>query len=197
MEGEMCMPALKGTQTEKNLLIAFAGESQARNKYTFWASAAKKDGFVQISNIFTETAAQEKEHAERLFKFLEGGELTIEASFPAGVIGKTSDNLAAAAAGEDHEWKEMYPDFAKTAGDEGFAAIAVVFANIAVAEKQHAERFHQLKKNVDSNTVFKREEKVLWRCLNCGYIHEGTEAPKACPACAHPQDYFELLGKNW
>jgi rubrerythrin len=191
------MEALKGTQTEKNLLIAFAGESQARNKYTFWASAAKKDGFVQISNIFTETAAQEKEHAERLFKFLEGGDLTIEASFPAGVIGKTSDNLAAAAAGEDHEWKKMYPDFAKTAKAEGFGAIAVVFSNIAVAEKQHAKRFHQLKKNVDSGMVFKRDKKVLWRCLNCGYIHEGSEAPKACPACAHPQDYFELLGKNW
>jgi rubrerythrin len=193
----MYMPALKGTQTEKNLLIAFAGESQARNKYTFWASAAKKDGFVQISNIFTETAAQEKEHAERIFKFLEGGEVAIESSFPAGVIGKTSDNLAAAAAGEDHEWKEMYPNFAKTARDEGFAAIAVVFANIAVAEKQHAERFRQLKENVDGGRVFKREEPTLWRCLNCGYIHEGTEAPKACPACAHPQDYFELLGKNW
>jgi rubrerythrin len=191
------MPELKGSQTEKNLLIAFAGESQARNKYTFWASAAKKDGFVQISNIFTETAAQEKEHAERLFKFLAGGDLTIESSFPAGVIGTTSENLAAAAAGEDHEWKQMYPDFAKTAKAEGFAAIAVVFSNIAVAEKQHAKRFHQLKKNVDSGMVFKREKTVLWRCLNCGYIHEGTEAPKACPACAHPQDYFELLGKNW
>ena len=191
------MPELKGSQTERNLLIAFAGESQARNKYTFWASAAKKDGFVQISNIFTETAAQEKEHAERLFKFLEGGDLTIESSFPAGVIGKTSDNLAAAAAGEDHEWKEMYPNFAKTAKDEGFAAIAVVFTNIAVAEKHHAERFRQLKENVDGGRVFKREETTLWRCLNCGYIHEGTEAPKACPACAHPQDYFELLGKNW
>jgi rubrerythrin len=191
------MPAIKGSKTENNLLIAFAGESQARNKYTFWASAAKKEGFIQISNIFTETAAQEKEHAERLFKFLEGGDLTIEASFPAGVIGKTSDNLAAAAAGEDHEWKELYPDFAKTAKAEGFDAIAAVFANIAVAEKQHAERFRQLKKNIDSGRVFKREEKVLWRCLNCGYIHEGTEAPKACPACAHPQDYFELLGANW
>ena len=179
------------------MLIAFVGESQARNKYTFWASAAKKDGFVQISNIFTETAAQEKEHAERLFKFLEGGDLTIESSFPAGVIGKTSDNLAAAAAGEDHEWKEMYPNFAKTAKDEGFAAIAVVFTNIAVAEKHHAERFRQLKENVDGGRVFKREETTLWRCLNCGYIHEGTEAPKAYPACAHPQDYFELLGKNW
>ncbi|MDR1249657.1 MAG: rubrerythrin family protein [Treponema sp.] len=191
------MGTLKGTQTEKNLLIAFAGESQARNKYTFWASAAKKDGFVQISNIFTETAAQEKEHAERLFKFLEGGDLTVEASFPAGVIGKTSDNLAAAADGEDHEWKKMYPDFAKTAKAEGFAAIAVVFSNIAVAEKQHAKRFHQLKKNVDCGAVFKREKKTAWRCLNCGYIYEGTEAPKVCPACAHPQDYFEILGKNW
>jgi rubrerythrin len=191
------MPALKGSKTEKNLLIAFAGESQARNKYTFWASAAKKEGFVQISNIFTETAAQEKEHAERLFKFLEGGELTIDASCSSWVVGKTSDNLAAAAAGEDHEWQEMYPDFAKAAKAEGFDAIAAVFTNTAVAEKHHAERFRQLKKNVDSNRVFKREEKVLWRCLNCGYIYEGTEAPKACPACAHPQDYFELLGVNW
>ncbi|AEF83762.1 rubrerythrin [Treponema primitia ZAS-2] len=191
------MPNLKGTKTEKNLLIAFAGESQARNRYTFYASAAKKDGLVQISNIFTETAAQEKEHAERLFKFLEGGDLTIQASFPAGVIGKTSQNLADAAAGEDHEWKEMYPDFAKIAQEEGFSAIAVIFTNIAVAEKQHAKRFHELKANLDAGKVFKKDKSVIWRCLNCGYIFEGTEAPKACPACAHPQDYFEVLGENW
>ncbi|GHV25655.1 rubrerythrin [Spirochaetia bacterium] len=189
------MPSLKGTKTEKNLLTAFAGESQARNKYTFWAGAAKKDGFVQISNSFTETAAQEKEHAERFFKFLEGGDVTIEESFPAGLIGKTTDNLAAAAAGEDHEWKKLYPEFAKTAKAEGFAAIAAVFTNIAVAEKQHAKRFHKFKENIDAGTVFKKEKSVTWRCLNCGYIYEGTDAPKACPACAHPQDYFEVLGK--
>ena len=189
------MPSIKGTKTEKNLLTAFAGESQARNKYTFWASAAKKDGFVQISNFFTETAAQEKEHAERLFKFLEGGEVPISESFPAGLIGKTTDNLAAAAAGEDHEWKKMYPGFAKTAKDEGFAAIAAVFTSIAVAEKQHAKRFHKFKENIDAGRVFKKEKSTTWRCLNCGYIYEGTEAPKACPACAHPQDYFEVLGK--
>ncbi|GHV74286.1 rubrerythrin [Spirochaetia bacterium] len=189
------MPSLKGTKTEKNLLTAFAGESQARNKYTFWASAAKKDGFVQISNFFTETAAQEKEHAERLFKFLEGGDVTIEESFPAGLIGKTTDNLAAAAAGEDHEWKKMYPEFAKIAKAEGFNAIALIFTNIAVAEKQHAKRFHKFKENIDADRVFKKEKSVTWRCLNCGYIYEGTEAPKACPACAHPRDYFEVLGK--
>jgi rubrerythrin len=191
------MPNLKGTKTEKNLLTAFAGESQARNRYTFYASAAKKDGFVQISNIFTETAEQEKEHAKRLFQFLEGGDLTIEASFPAGVIGHTSENLRDAAAGEDHEWKEMYPEFVKTAKEEGFPAIAAVFENIAVAEKQHAKRFHKLKANLDSGTVFKSDKSAFWRCLNCGYIYEGIEAPKACPACAHPQDYFEILGENW
>jgi rubrerythrin len=191
------MPDLKGTRTETNLLIAFAGESQARNRYTFYASAAKKDGFVQISNIFTETAAQEKEHAERLFKVLEGGDLTIQASFPAGVIRKTSENLLDAAKGEDHEWKEMYPEFAKIAKEEGFPVIAAVFTNIAVAEKQHAKRFYELKANVDSGAVFKKDKSVIWRCLNCGYIYEGAEAPKACPACAHPQDYFEVLGENW
>jgi rubrerythrin len=191
------MPDLKGTRTETNLLIAFAGESQARNRYTFYASAAKKDGFVQISNIFTETAAQEKEHAERLFKFLEGGDLTIQASFPAGVIRKTSANLLDAAKGEDHEWKEMYPEFAKIAKEEGFPVIAAVFENIVVAERQHAKRFYELKANVDAGTVFKKEKSVFWRCLNCGYIYEGAEAPKACPACAHPQDYFEVLSENW
>jgi rubrerythrin len=191
------MASLKGTKTEKNLLTAFAGESQARNRYTFFASAAKKEGFVQIAAIFTETAEQEKEHAKRLFKFLEGGELSIEAAFPAGVIGKTTDNLKAAADGEDYEWKEMYPDFAKIAKEEGFGAIAAVFENIAVAEKQHSKRYQALKANIDSGKVFKKDKSVFWRCLNCGYICEGAEAPKACPACAHPQEYFEVLAENW
>jgi rubrerythrin len=191
------MANLKGTKTEKNLLTAFAGESQARNRYTYFASAAKKEGFVQISQIFTETAEQEKEHAKRLFKFLEGGELSIEAAFPAGVIGKTADNLKAAADGEDDEWQKMYPGFAKIAREEGFAAIAAVFENIAIAEKQHSKRYWALKANIDSGKVFKKEKSVAWRCLNCGYIFEGAEAPKACPACAHPQDYFEVLAENW
>jgi rubrerythrin len=191
------MPDLRGTRTEKNLLTAFAGESQARNRYTFYAGAAKKDGFIQIAAIFTETAEQEKEHAKRLFKFLEGGDLTIQASFPAGMIRKTSENLLEAAGGEDYEWKEMYPEFATIAKEEGFPVVAAVFESIAVAEKQHAKRFHELKANVDAGTVFKKGKSVFWRCLNCGYIFEGAEAPKACPACAHPQDYFEVLSENW
>jgi len=191
------MASIKGTKTEKNLLAAFAGESQARNRYTFFASAAKKEGLVQISQVFTETAAQEKEHGERFFKFLEGGELQIQASFPAGVVGTTSDNLKAAAGGEDHEWKEAYPGFAKIARDEGFGQIAGVFEAIAVAEKQHARRFAQLRQNLEAGTVFKKEKSIKWRCLNCGYVHEGPEAPKECPACAHPQAYFEVLGENW
>jgi rubrerythrin len=191
------MANLKGSKTERNLLAAFAGESQARNRYTFFASAAKKEGFVQVSNVFTETAEQEKEHAKRLFKFLEGGDLNVQAAFPAGVIGKTADNLAAAAAGEDHEWQEMYPGFAEIAREEGFTAIASVFEHIAVAEKQHSRRYKALKANIDAGTVFKKDKPAVWRCLNCGYIHEGAEAPAACPACAHPQDYFELLAENW
>jgi rubrerythrin len=191
------MTSLKGTKTEKNLLIAFAGESQARNRYTYYSSAAKKEGYVQIAHIFTETAEQEKEHAKRLFKFLEGGDLTIEAAFPAGVVGTTSENLKAAAGGEDHEWQEMYPGFAKIAREEGFPAIAAVFEAIVVAEKQHAKRYYKLKENLDSGKVFKKDKPAVWRCLNCGYIHEGPEAPQACPACAHPQSYFELLGENW
>lgn len=191
------MPNLKGTQTEKNLLTAFAGESQARNRYTYFASRAKKDGFVQISEIFAETAAQEKEHAERLFKFLEGGEVEITGSFPAGVIGTTLENLKAAASGEHYEWTEMYPDFAKTARNEGFSEIAVVFENIAIAEKQHEKRYLDLAENIEKNRVFEREEEVVWRCKNCGYIHRGKSAPKKCPACAHPQAYFEILGENW
>ncbi len=191
------MKSVKGTQTEKNLLTAFAGESQARNRYTYYASQAKKDGFVQIQRVFEETAEQEKEHAKRLYKFLEGGEAMVSASFPAGTIATTSENLLHAAEGEDYEWKTMYPDFAKTARGEGFDAIAAVFEAIAVAEKQHAKRYKDLKANVDSGRVFRRDKPVMWRCLNCGYILEAVEAPKACPACAHPQSYFELLGENY
>jgi rubrerythrin len=191
------MKSLKGTKTEKNLLTAFAGESQARNKYTYFASKAKEEGFYQISVIFSETADQEKEHAKRLFKFLEGGEVQIQAAFGAGVIGSTAENLVAAAGGENYEWKEMYPSFAKTAREEGLDPVAAVFEAIAVAEKQHAKRYEKLKANIDAGKVFKSDKPAVWRCLNCGYLFEGTEAPKACPACAHPQAYFELLGENW
>lgn len=191
------MASLKGTKTEKNLLTAFAGESQARNRYTFFASAAKKEGLVQISKIFEETAEQEKEHAKRFFKFLEGGCVEITASFPAGVVGTTLDNLRAAAAGEDEEWSSAYPEFARIAREEGFDEVATVFENVSVAEKQHAKRYHALYDNLMSGRVFKKDQVVIWRCLNCGYIHEGTEAPEKCPACAHPQAYFEVLGENW
>ena len=191
------MNSLKGSRTEKNILTAFAGESQARNRYTYFASKAKEEGFIQISLIFNETADQEKEHAKRLFKFLEGGEVTVQAAFPAGVIGTTSENLAAAAGGENHEWKTMYPEFAKIAKEEGFSAVATIFESIAVAEKQHAKRYEKLKANVDGGRVFKKDKPVVWRCANCGYLFEGTEAPKACPACAHPQAYFEVLGENY
>ena len=191
------MAGLKNTQTEKNLLTAFAGESQARNRYTYFASKAKKEGFVQIADIFEETANQEKEHAKRLFKFLEGGEVEIRAAFPAGVIGSTAENLRAAAGGEHYEWESMYPDFAKVAREEGFNAIASVFEAIAVAEKQHEKRYLDLLANIEAGTVFKKEKKAVWRCRNCGYLHEGTEAPDICPACAHPQAHFELLGENW
>lgn len=188
---------LKGTKTEKNILTAFAGESQARNRYTYFASAANKEGYIQISRIFEETANQEKEHAKRLFKFLEGGEVEITAGFPAGTIVDTKTNLQSAAEGENHEWTKMYPEFAKTARQEGFEDIAKVFESIAVAEKQHEKRYNELRKNIEKNTVFKRDRAVKWRCLNCGYIHEGKEAPQSCPACAHPQAYFEILGENW
>ncbi len=191
------MASLKGTQTEKNLLTAFAGESQARNRYSYFASKAKKEGYVQISAIFEETANQEKEHAKRLFKFLEGGEVEISAGFPAGVIGSTLDNLKAAAAGEHYEQTEMYPGFAKVAKEEGFGDIADVFMSIAVAERFHEKRYVDLAANIEAGKVFKRDGKVAWRCRNCGYIHEGPEAPKECPACAHPQAYFELLCECW
>ncbi len=191
------MASLKGTQTEKNLLTAFAGESQARNRYTYFASAAKKEGYVQISEIFTETANQEKEHAKRFFKFLEGGEVEIVGAFPAGVIGTTLENLKEAAAGEEYEWSAMYPEFAATARQEGFEAVAMVFEAVAVAEKQHDKRYKDLAANVASGTVFKKGDAITWRCRNCGYVHQGDEAVELCPACAHPQAHFEVLGENW
>ena len=189
--------SLKGTRTEKNLLAAFAGESQARNRYTYWASKAKKDGYVQIAIIFEETAAQEKEHAKRFFNFLEGGDLEITAAFPAGVVGTTAENLAAGAAGEEHEWQTMYPEFAAIAREEGFQEIAAVFENVAIAEKQHGKRYRDLLKNIQEGTVFHKAEPVVWRCQNCGFIFEGSDAPALCPACAHPQAYFEVLAENW
>jgi len=189
--------SIKGSQTEKNLLTAFAGESQARNRYTYFASAAKKEGLIQMSHIFEETADQEKEHAKRFFKFLEGGEAEISAAFPAGTIGTTLDNLRAAAAGEHYEWTDMYPGFAKTAREEGFDQVAEAFEAISIAEKQHEKRYRELADNIAAGKVFKKDEKVVWRCRNCGYLHEADEAPESCPACDHPRDYFELLGENW
>jgi rubrerythrin len=191
------MGSLKGTQTEKNLLTAFAGESQARNRYSYFASQAKKDGYVQMQFIFEETANQEKEHAKRLFKFLDGGEVEITAACPAGVIGSTLENLKASAEGENYEHTEMYPEFAKTAEEEGFNEIAAVFRNIAVAEKQHEKRYNDLIANIENDRVFKRDEEVTWRCRNCGFIITGIEPPEECPACAHPRDHFELLGENY
>ena len=191
------MTALKGTQTEKNILTAFSGESQARNRYTYFTSQAKKEGYVQIAAIFEETANQEKEHAKRLFKLLEGGEVEITGAFPAGVVGTTLENLKASAAGEHYEHTEMYPGFAKIAHEEGFNAIAAIFEAISVAEKQHEKRYNDLAANIEAGSGFERAEKVVWRCRNCGYLHEGTEAPGMCPACAHPQAHFELLGENY
>lgn len=188
---------LKGSQTEKNLLAAFAGESQARNRYTYFASQARKEGYVQIAAIFEETADQEKEHAKREFKFLKGGEVEITAAFPAGVIGNTVENLKAAAAGEHYETTEMYPDFAKVAEQEGFEEIAKVFRSIAVAEKRHEDRYVALARNITDGVVFKRQKPTRWVCRNCGYVHEGTEPPSVCPACAHPQAHFELEAKNY
>ncbi len=191
------MPSLKGTQTEKNILTAFAGESQARNRYTYFASVAKKEGLELVAEIFTETANQEKEHAKRLFKFLEGGAVEITAAYPAGVIGDTAANLEAAAGGENEEWTDMYPSFAKIAREEGFEEIAAVMENIAVAEKQHEKQYRTLWKNLTEGNMFKRGDTVVWRCRNCGYIHEGKEAPKVCPACNHPQAHFEILRDNF
>jgi len=191
------MGKLKGTKTERNLLTAFSGESQARNRYTYFASKAKKEGLEQIAAIFGETASQEKEHAERLFKLLQGGEVEVQAAYPAGVIGATAENLKAAAAGENYEWTDMYPSFAKLAREEGLEEIAEIFEAIAVAEKQHEKRYLGLLANVEAGTVFKKDKPVVWRCLNCGYLHEGKEAPELCPACAHPRAYYELLCENW
>lgn len=188
---------LKGTKTEKNILTAFAGESQARNRYTFYASKAKKEGYVQISAVFEETANQEKEHAKRLFKLLQGGEVEVQASFPAGVIGSTAENLAGAAGGENHEWTDMYPAFAQTAREDGFEGIAKIFEAIAESEKQHEKRYLALLANIKNGTVFKKEAPVKWYCRNCGFVHEGTEAPEICPSCDHPRDHFELLCENW
>ena len=188
---------LKGSQTENNLMCAFAGESQARNRYTYFASKAKKEGLVQIANIFEETANQEKEHAKRLFKFMTGGTTEITAGFPFGPIDATVENLREGAAGENFEWTTMYPGFAQIAREEGFDQVAVVMEAIAVAEKQHEKRYLALIDNIEAGKVFKRDAPVVWRCINCGFIHEGLEALDMCPACAHPQKHFELLGENW
>jgi len=189
--------SVKGTKTEQNLLKSFAGESQARTRYTYFAAAAKKEGFVQIADIFEETANQEKEHAKRFFKFLEGGMLEITACFPAGVIGTTAENLKAAADGEHEEHSDLYPAFAEVAKQEGFADIAAVWTAISVAEKQHEKRYRDLLANIEAGRVFQREEIVVWRCRNCGYLHSNKSAPELCPACAHPKAHFELLGENW
>lgn len=189
--------SIKGTRTEKNLLCTFAGESQARMRYTYFASVAKKEGYEQIAAIFTETADQEKEHAKRMFKFLEGGMVEFTGTFPAGVIGTTMENLKAAAAGEHEEWAIDYPKFADIAEEEGFPAIAAMYRNISIAEKGHEERYLAFLKNIEDNTVFAKTEEVLWQCRNCGYIHAGTDAPKVCPACLHPQAHFEVKKDNW
>ncbi|MDW7709385.1 MAG: rubrerythrin family protein [Deferrisomatales bacterium] len=191
------MKSRKGTETEKNLLKAFAGESQARNRYTYFAGQAKKDGFVQIAAIFEETADQEKEHAKRFFKFLEGGEVEVTAAFPAGTIGTTSENLLAAADGERHEHVDLYPGFARVAREEGFDDVARTFDAVCVAERQHEKRYRALAANIAGGRVFRRDEAVTWRCRNCGYLHQATGAPDACPACVHPKAHFELLGENY
>jgi len=191
------MKSIRGTQTERNLLTAFAGESQARNRYTYFASQAKKEGFVQIAAIFEETANQEKEHAKRFFKFLEGGEVEISGGFPAGKIGSTLENLLAAAEGEHYENTKMYPGFAQTARDEGFPEVAAIFEAVAVAESYHEQRYRALAANVANNRVFQRETTVTWRCRNCGYTVKGTAAPAMCAACAHPQANFEVLTEGF
>ncbi|MDR1731982.1 MAG: rubrerythrin family protein [Synergistaceae bacterium] len=192
------MKSVKGTKTQINLMKAFAGESQARNRYVYYASVANKEGYKQIEYIFTETADQEKEHAKRLFRLMEGpGEIEITASFPAGPERTTLENLKDAAAGEHHEYSSMYPEFAKTADEEGFPEIAAIMWNIAVAEKFHEERYLGLAKNIAEGKVFKKDTKIRWRCRNCGFVIESAEAPKKCPACDHPQAHFEMLGINW
>lgn len=195
------MKSLKGTKTSENLMKSFAGESQARTRYTYYSSIAKKQGYVQVSNIFMETAEQEKEHAKRFYKFLKEDfkdeAIEITASYPVSLHEDTLMNLKAAAAGENEEWTELYPEFAKVAREEGFEEIAVVFERVSEVEKRHEARYSKLAKNIEENTVFKKEEPVLWKCLNCGYIYEGAEAPVSCPACAHPQGYFEVFMENY
>ena len=188
---------LKGTRTEKNILKAFAGESQARNRYTYYASQAKKEGYVQISNFFEETANHEKAHAKSLYKLLEGGEVEITDSFPAGKIGTTAENLKGAIAGENHEWTTMYPEFADIAEEEGFPKVAVIMRSIAKAEKMHEARYLALLANIEAEKVFTKDQPVQWKCNNCGYIYEGTDAPEMCPACAHPKKHFEVLAENY
>ena len=189
--------SVKGTRTEQNLHKSFAGESQARNRYTFFAGVARKEGYIQIADIFEETANQEKEHAKRFFSFLEGGDLEITASFPAGITGTTAQNLLAAASGEHEEHTDLYPSFAAIAREEGFPAIAALWNAISVAEKQHEKRYRDLLANIAGDRVFRRDTEVVWRCRNCGYLHSGSAAPEACPACAHPRAHFEILGENW
>jgi rubrerythrin len=189
--------SIKGTKTEKNLLAAFAGESQARNRYTYFAGAARKEGLEQIANIFIETAENEKEHAKVFFKYLEGGEVEITAAYPAGVIGDAKKNLEAAAAGENMEWTTLYVDFAKVAEKEGFPEVARSFEQISKVEKFHEMRYRKLIKNIENNEIFKKKAAIKWHCINCGYIHEGPEAPKECPACKHPQAYYEVLAENY
>jgi len=191
------MKSLKGTKTEQNLLKSFAGESQARMRYDYFSKQAKKEGLEQISAIFAETALNEKEHAKRFFKFLEGGPVEITATYPAGIIGTTLQNLKAAAEGENEEWTELYPEFARVAEEEGFKDIAVAYRMIAKVEKAHEERYAKLYKNLEEGRVFEREGVVIWKCRNCGYIHEGKKAPKVCPACLHPQSYFEIQETNY
>jgi len=191
------MKSVKGTQTEKNLLCSFAGESQARMRYTYFASTAKKEGYEQISAIFLETAEQEKEHAKKFFKYLEGGDVEITACYPAGVIGTTAENLLAAAMGEHEEWSDLYPHFAEIADQEGFPKIADTFRKVAAAEVEHENRYRRLLERIENGTTFKRDEEANWQCRNCGYVHVAAEAPKTCPACVHPQAYFEIEKQNY
>jgi rubrerythrin len=191
------MPDIKGTETEKNLLKAFAGESQARNRYTYFAGVARKEGYRQIEALFIETAENEREHAKRFFKFLEGGDLEITAAYPAGKLGTTLENLRAAAAGENEEWTELYPAFAATAKKEGFNDVAAAFTMIAKVEKEHEERYKRLAANIENGTVFKKSGPVRWKCRNCGYVHEGPEAPDTCPACLHPREHFEIKEETY
>lgn len=189
--------SIKGTKTEQNLLKAFAGESQARNRYTYFAKVAQKEGYKQIEGIFTETADNEKEHAKRFFKFLEGGAVEITAMYPAGKIGTTMENLEASANGEHEEWEELYPEFAKVADEEGFHDVAAAFRNIAEVEKHHEERYRKLLANIKEGKVFKKDTEIKWKCRNCGYVAQGVEAPEVCPACVHPQAHFEVLCDNF